>query len=293
MYNEIAQETRKIILPTNDVAFKKTFASPQSTLISMGFLKDLANHDPLRVLNIKSLTIETPYNYRDVNQLEAEYDKGTLYTEVDFACMDESGVRFVLEMQMQEEVYLEERIEYNTGEKYGQLYAKDKTSDSKYSELKPVISIVILGKNYFEDDVPIRYLRPHDVRHDLYKKNLNLGLEIYIELKKDPSYLPRNLQLWFEFFRTGSVSKGAPSYLKEAAKMIEKTGFTKEERAVASRIERARMKRWSEDAFQIKKGEKQKAIEIARSLLVSGMPIDEVAQHSGLDASAIENLITE
>ena len=146
----------EILLPTNDLNFKRLFASPQNIQISKGFLQDLAEYDPLGCLKISSLTIETPYNFQDVNQLVAENKYEMLRTEVDYACVDENGVRFMLEMQKKNQKHLEQRVAYNVGQKYAQYYAGDEL-DNKYASLQPVISVVILEENHFNDDFAIHF----------------------------------------------------------------------------------------------------------------------------------------
>ncbi|MCL1990635.1 MAG: PD-(D/E)XK nuclease family transposase [Defluviitaleaceae bacterium] len=247
MYND-SKEQRKVILPTNDLNFKRLFASPELIHISEGFLQDLAAYDPLGGLRISALSIETPYNFQEVNQLRSHHEHLLLNTEVDYACRDENGSRFLLEMQKRDQTYLEERVAYNIGQKFAQHYARttDKTQ-SKYANLKPVIGVIILEDNHFKDEIAIRFLRPYDFRHQVYKNNLNLGLEIYVEINKDTSKLPKNLQLWLAYFKTGRVPEEAPSYLQEAATMSEITAFTKEERELADLIDRLEQKRLAEE----------------------------------------------
>jgi len=238
--NGTLKEKNNVILPTNDLNFKRIFASPENIKIIRGFLQDLAAYDPLGQLQIAEIKIETPYNFQDVNRLSSVHEDGMMLTEVDYACYDEDGIRFVLEMQKRDLNYLEERMFYNVGQKFGQLYAGDSDpKKSKYVSLRPVVAIVILEENHFKDDTAIHFFRPYDVRFGAYKKNLALGLEIYVELNKDISRLPKNLQFWFQYFRTGFVPEEAPYYLQEAAKMVETTSLTKEERDFADRLERA------------------------------------------------------
>ena len=329
MYNN-SKEKRKVILPTNDLNFKRLFASPELIHISKGFLQDLVAYDPLDSLHIASLEIETPYNFQEVNRLRTDHTQGILSTEVDYACQDQNGVRFLLEMQKRDKTYLEERVVYNISQKFTQLYAnvQDRYA-SKYSSLKPVIAVIILEDNHFKDDIAIRFLRPYDTRYDVHKKNLNLGLEIYIELNKDISRLPENLQLWITYFKTGSVPEEAPHYLQEAAEMIEITSFTKEERDLADRIDQARQKRLAEDEAvrlkaeaaaaakiadaeakmaeeQAKMAEEQarmaeewtklelekqeEKLDIARNLLATSLSIEEISKATGISAKELEQL---
>jgi len=327
MYNNI-NEKSKVILPTNDLNFKRLFASPEFIHISQGFLQDLADYDPLDALQISSISIETPYNFQEVNQLKDDQKgKVLLNTEVDYACCDENGLRFILEMQKKDQKYLEERIAYNTGQKFAQNYARtDKEYLSKYSSLQPVIAVIILVDTHFKDDIPIRFLRPHDVRHDVYKNNLNLGLELYIEINKDISKLPESLKLWMKYFRTGRVSEEAPCYLQEAARVTERSSLSKKEQEIADLIEKLEQKRLAEDetvrfkadamiaeaeermaeekekmAEELKQGieqgieqERKRAdmerIEIAKSLLQANMSVNDVAKHVNLPVCDVNAL---
>ena len=151
------KDERKIILPYNDLVFKKTFASPENIHISEGLLSDLSAYDPLEAMTVTNLSIETPYNFKDINQLIIENSHGILITEVDFAATDISA-RYAVEMQVIGLAYLELRLTYNTSQKFTQLYANVPKSKVKYQELKPVISVTILYDNYYEDEHAIRYL---------------------------------------------------------------------------------------------------------------------------------------
>ena len=314
VYNEKEVEgevERDHYLPTDDLPFRKMLASPDKIHISENILNVIASYDPLGHLKINGLRIKTPYNFKDANQLEAyenEYKEGIIYTEVDFACDDPEEANFLMEMQNRGEIHLEFRTTYNVSERYTSLYARVVKGKKKYDSLRPVISIVILSKSYFDDVYPIRYLRPHDARFDLYKKDLSLGLEIYLELGKDTSNLPRNLQILFEFLRTGKAPVDAPKYIMEAAKMMEKTNYTPEERRLADFYDRAHMKRASEDAYTKEQGrreeraiakeqiqeERAKAraekLEIAANLLQAGLPAEDVAKHLNLSINDVKAL---
>ena len=262
-------------------------------------------------MSITSLEVETPYNFKDVNQLIADNHNDILITEVDFACKDINGARYTVEMQIKGQTYLEERLAYNHSQKYAQLYANVPKDKIKYQELKPVILITILYDNYYEDHDVIRYLRPHDERIGAYKKNPNIGLEIVIELQKDISTLPTNLQHWIYYFRNGKVLTDAPSYIQEAAKLTEITAYTKEERDFLDKLDRAQQTRLVEDDYiRVTTTEKvtkevteqvteqvtrevtgrvaeQKSIEFAESLLTTSMPIEEISLHTGLTKDEI------
>ena len=284
------KDGNQLRLPYYNLVFKKTFASPENIHISEGLLRDLAAYDPLGALSVTNIEVETPYNLKDVNQLITENPHDILSTEVDFACKDINGTRFAVEMQIKGQTYLEERLAYNTAQKYAQLYGNVPKGEVKYQELKPVVSITILYDNYYQDSDAIRYLRPHDERIDAYKKNSSIGLEIVIELQKDASTLSENLQHWLYYFNTGKVLEDAPSYIEEAAKLTEITSYSKEERALLDAIDRAQQKRLVEDDYIRVKATAQRNIEIAKSLINQGISIAIIIKATGLTENEIKAL---
>ena len=99
------KDGRKTVLPYYDLVFKKTFASPENIHISEGLLEDLSDYDPLGLMSVTSLEVETPYNFKDVNQLIADNHNEILITEVDFACKDINGARYTVEVQVLSEFW--------------------------------------------------------------------------------------------------------------------------------------------------------------------------------------------
>ena len=255
-------------LPTNDVAFRKMLSSPDNIHISEGLLNDLAQNDPLGALQIDKVVIASPYNFKAKNKLKNRYEKGILYTEVDYACADPDGAQFLIELQCYKETHLEKRISYNISERYTSNYGGKKRKDkrrakrkklNKYESLRPVIGIIILNESYYKSDShPIRYLRPCDTSINVHKKDLLMGLEIYLELDKDVSEQPRNIQDIFQFFRTGTVSATAADYLKEATEQMVKINYSPAEQKLADFYIRAQLKRDSEDDY-IREEEREKA----------------------------------
>ena len=288
------KDERKVVLPYFDLVFKKTFTSPENLHITEGFLDDLADYDPRGLMNLNhKLEAETPYNFADVNQLSVDSEHNILQTEADFACNDIDG-RYVIEVQIRGQTYLEVRLTYNTSQKFAQLYGNVPKDEIKYKELKPVISITILYDNYYPDPHPIRYLRPYDERIHAYKKNPNIGLEIVIELNKDISNLPINLQHWIHYFKTGKALADAPSYIQEAAKLTEITSYTKEEREWLDRLDRAQQTRLVEDDYirvtTTEQVTKQRNIEIAKNLIDNEIALDIIVKTTGLSDQEVLDL---
>ena len=294
-------------LPTNDLAFRKMMTSPENIHISEGLLNDLAQNDPLKALQIDTLVNLSPYNSKQKNKLKNTDGKGILYTEVDYACADSGGAQFLIELQLYKETHLEKRILYNTSEKYTSNYGGKKRKEKqktkrkkkkliKYNSLRPVIAITILNESYYKDDPhPIRFLRPHDTSIDVYKKDLLMGLEIYLELDKDVTKQPKNIQDIFQFFRTGTTSATAADYLKEAADQMVKINYTPEEQRLADIYIRAQMKRISEDDYVREEGreegreEERKKAEVEKTELLQQAKIEKAELLQQAEVEKIAN----
>ena len=117
-----------------------------------------------------------------------------------------------------------------------------------------------------------------------------MGLEIYLELNKDTSKLPLNLQRLFEFLRTGLASDDAQDYLKEAAEMMKRINFSPEERKLADNHRYQQMKRASEDAYQREQGREENKIETVKNGLENSVPIETISALTGLSTSEIETI---
>jgi len=70
------------------------------------------------------------------------------------------------------------------------------------------------------------------------------------------------------------------------AKLTKITSYTKEERDLLDRIDRAQQMRLAQDDYirvtTTEQVTKQKSIEFAKSLLITNMPIEEISLHTGL-----------
>jgi len=306
----IPNDERTIVLPYYDIVFKKTFTTSENFHLTEALLTDVADYDPLGLMALANLKIDSPYNYKDVNQLLTQSINETLYTEVDFACSSDDKELIIVEMQIQVQPNLEKRLVFNTGLRFAQSYANVGKGEDKYRQLKAVISITILYDNLYDDEHPIRYFRPHDQRIGAYKNDKNLGLEIVIELKKDASKLPTNLQHWFHYFRTGKAKQDAPSYIKEAAKMAQISSYTKTERTLLDKFDRAQQLKvlYENDLInqttqkvtrQITKDVTRKVKEqttkettfaFAKKLLAKGMSQADILEITGLDEIMIQGL---
>ena len=132
------------------------------------------------------------------------------------------------------------------------------SSDGKpirYSSLRPVYSLNILGYNLFEqDDDALRILELYDpIRHKDFifedeKKLLRIG---FFELKKN-NVETDNQRYWRDYFNTGEADSKAPDYIKKASRIIEYINLCEEERNVLSTLERLEANEQAERDYLVK-----------------------------------------
>ena len=237
---------RKIILPTNDLAFRKLFASPQNKDILIGIINDFFG------LDIVDVQIANPYNFEEFNK---QIDKKGLYvTTVDVVCTVADGTKYFIELQFLSVEYFIERTVYYTFEQYCANYGIKqlmKNQDIKYSSLSPTYSINILGYKHFKDNAAIHKFCLYDIENEMKLTDNDLILVGFLELPKSDTSVDPNIKYWQEFFNTGKANDNAPDYIKKAGAEIELTNFSKEERDMISRAEKTEQDALAREAYVI------------------------------------------
>jgi hypothetical protein len=117
------------------------------------------------------------------------------------------------------------------------------TIDSKgrpirYSSLRPVYSLNILGYTHFpDDDDALRIFELFDAKRNkrFTKDYLRIG---YFELTKSGIETQKQ-RYWHDYFNTGVVGPEAPEYIRKASSIIEYSNLTEEELNMARTLERA------------------------------------------------------
>ena len=148
------------IRPINDLAFKKTFGTPENKLSLISLLNAI-----LKLLApIVDVRIENPYNLQDF-----ELDKLSI---LDIKATDLLGRIFHIEMQLSVFSSLIQRFVF-----YGcELYAGQLKSGEDYSELQPVYSICLVDGILWKDPAPLHQ------RFQLCNKSTGRVLENTLEI---------------------------------------------------------------------------------------------------------------
>ncbi|MCL2559763.1 MAG: Rpn family recombination-promoting nuclease/putative transposase [Turicibacter sp.] len=224
--------------PTSALGFVKAFATEGKEHLPLAFINDVLANDVKEFRKkVKKLKIGSPYNIIEVNKLTEEgILKDLLNTELDLYCVTDEGQTFCVEMQNRQEMHYEERIFYNTTLKYQTNYARiydtNDHSKSKYTSLKPTVSLNVVGYSHFDTPEAIHFFRLYDVKNQKYPQKPNRYMEIFFEFKKEDEKCSPNLKHWQHFFLTGEALPEAPNYIKELSSMMEIANLTKEERSI-------------------------------------------------------------
>ena len=288
-------KNEKVILPTNDLAFKKIFASPEYKDVLIGLINDFYN------LDIVDVHIDNPYDIKEFT----EQNNGYLFTEVDIICTDSNNQKYTIEMQLRKVEFFIERSLYYLFSKYVNSYGVEslmRNPASKYSALYPTYSINILDFTQFNDKKPIHKFSLYDLENKMKlssPENIILG---YFEIGKDTTELNQNLKYWKDFFTTGKVSENAPKYIKKAGEVIDRNNFSREERKMIDRMEKIREDAIAREIYVKNEGraegkaegraegKAESRIEFATKLLKLHQSIDLIAETTELSVEEIEKL---
>jgi len=226
------------ISPVSDLGFKKVLASDENKDILAGLIKDFFG------IEAEDIVIEKPYSI----SICKEFIEGGEVTKLRQTLKDVAATfksaDFISEVQVNKTQFFDERALYYPFEKYCQNYSevgamKVNTSDKpiRYSSLRPVYALNILGYTHFEEDAEaLRIFELYDPkRRKRYKRELlRIG---FFELSK-LEIETANQKHWHEYFTTGEAGADAPAYIKKAGQVIEYVNLREEERVMISTLER-------------------------------------------------------
>ena len=284
------------VLTTNDIVFKKVFASPQNSHILIGFINDILE------LDVTEVSVENTYNIRTF------YDEGKephiRYTQVDVLARLIDGRQVTIEMQVCTQGLFKERALFYVTEIYSANYSKHELEDNegrytvaerKYSALRPVYSVCIMMENEFvEDKNPIHRFRLYDEENDVHYENVSgedLLTIVFLEVGKSSSKMKKNIKAWFDYFRTGEVEKDAPQYLQEACQVAKYQNLEEVEKDMISARQKAIDGALAREDYVWDKGKAEGKAAIIQKLFAKGKTIEEIASLTDEDENEIKKMI--
>ena len=275
---------RGILDPKMDFVFKNIFGSEKHPNILISFLN--------ATLKPKDLITEVEIKNTDLNKGYIE-DK---FSRLDVKATTSNNEIINIEIQLKNEYNMIKRSLYY----WSKLYSEQLNEGEDYSLLKRTICINILN---------FKYLKTR-MFHSVYRmKEIHTNEELsdieeihFIEIPKleDGSDEKDMLVAWIEFLKNPESEKVrslemSVDEIREAKDELIKMSNDDTQRELYEM--RAKTLRDKISALNeaerkgIKKGEKNKAIEIAKSLINLGLDKESIAKSTGLDLCEVEKLM--
>ena len=237
-YNKRGDKKMERISATSDLAFKKVLGSEENKDILAGFIKDFFE------VEAEEIVIEKPYSVTICKEYMQQEEISRLRETLKDVAASFRTADFISELQVKKTSYYEERSLYYPLDRFVQNYSKVERmkTDSegrpiRYSSLRPIYAMNILGYKLFEkDEDALRIFELYDPKRK--KEFVNRLLRIgYFELSK-ANIETTNQEHWRDYYNTGKVSESAPAYIKKASEIIEYINLTEEERTMITTLER-------------------------------------------------------
>ena len=283
----------KYLDPKADLTFKKVFGEHPDLVISLLNALLPLDKPEEEVQSIEYLPAElVPDNPLRKNSI------------VDVRCKDARGRQFIVEMQMVWSKEFQNRVLFNASKAY--VRQLDKSND--YDLLQPVYSLNLVN-DIFEPDMEPYYHYYRMVHYERTDKVID-GLHlIFIELPKfkPHNYSEKKMQvLWLRFLtEISEQTRDVPQELldnpevSKALTEVEESAFTEAEGydkfwdtiRVECTLVNSALRRYKEGLAEGEaKGMAKGKTEVARNLKQMGLPVEAIAQATGLTPEAIEAL---
>lgn len=249
------------VLPTNDLCFKKLFASDQNKDVLKPFIQDIFG------IAIQDVSIKNPYSIKAFNKMLKK--KGGYYAiEVDTLCTTKDNWNFHLEMQLAPQRFYLSRAAYYLCTTYQATYGQEDLmkNKSKYGALNSTFSISILGFEHFKEDDKATHIFTFKDEENQKLCEPDILTMCFFELRK--SQVNREvLKYWQQLFLTGEVDESAPGYIHKAVELLELDNYNKEERKMIDVLERATQDRIAREEYVKLEGREEGKFESALNMI--------------------------
>lgn len=284
--------------PRVDLAFKKIFGVEENKDLLISLINSIVSNED----QVKEITLLNPYNPKNFY--------GDRLSILDIKAKGHDGKRFNIEIQISDSADYDKRALYY----WAKLYTEQLAEGDAYSDLSKAIGIHIL--NFLSIPESDKY---HNIFHIKEKDNgikyfdnlelHTIELNKFIEKaeKSEPGVehilakVKTALDLWAAFLMRHDLltKKNLPKGLngksvERALNVLEHINFTPEEREVYE----GQLKWLRDETSTLEKrfekgraaGREEGALETAKNLLDLGVPIEVIAQATGLSKKQIKNL---
>jgi predicted transposase/invertase (TIGR01784 family) len=265
-----------------DNVFKAVFTKP--TLESQGALSRLISALIGREVTVDTITANEP----PINNLT---DRQMRF---DIPCKTERGEPVNVEMSLNPTPIEPVRLEFHTGKLFT---GQDIQGEGRnYSHLKPAYQIALLVKKRFFDDEAFLhtfeyYDREHGISLNGRSRIITLELSKLERVVEKPIRSMTASEQWAVFFRY-LTDKSKRGKINEILEIEEGIAMASEVLMTISRDEAERARLMSEFKYQVdmRSHIAHREQEIARNLKTMGIPIEQIAQGTGLTEEQIKAL---
>ena len=285
-------EERYISLLT-DFGFKRIFGTDPNKDLLIDFLNSLFDGEQV----VKDVTYLNSEHVGDVHS-----DRKAIF---DVYCENEKGEKFIVEMQNASQKYFKDRSLY-----YATFPIREQAQKGEVwnYELKHVYVVALLNYD-MTDSAFAQDTINHDIglldkqTHKVFNDKLTFKYVEIAKFKKSIEELKTNYDKWIYVLQNLSRLDRQPTYLQTAVftrlfKQAEIAGFTRTElREYEDSLKAFRDMKNSLDNAEEKgiakgliKGERNKAIEIAKNLLEMKMPFETIMKATGLSMEELVKL---
>ena len=275
---------RGLLDPKMDFVFKNIFGSEKHPNILISFLN--------ATLKPKDLITEVEIKNTDLNKGYIE-DK---FSRLDVKATTSNNEIINIEIQLKNEYNMIKRSLYY----WSKLYSEQLNEGEDYSLLKRTICINILNFKYLKTRMFHSVYRMKEIHTNEELSDIQEIHFIEIQKLEDGSDEKDMLVAWIEFLKNPESEKVrslemSVDEIREAKDELIKMSHDDTQRELYEM--RAKTLRDKISALNeaerkgIKKGEKNKAIEIAKSLINLGLDKESIAKSTGLDLCEVEKLM--
>ena len=275
---------RGLLDPKMDFVFKNIFGSEKHPNILISFLN--------ATLKPKDLITEVEIKNTDLNKGYIE-DK---FSRLDVKATTSNNEIINIEIQLKNEYNMIKRSLYY----WSKLYSEQLNEGEDYSLLKRTICINILNFKYLKTRMFHSVYRMKEIHTNEELSDIQEIHFIEIQKLEDGSDEKDMLVAWIEFLKNPESEKVrslemSVDEIREAKDELIKMSNDDTQRELYEM--RAKTLRDKISALNeaerkgIKKGEKNKAIEIAKSLINLGLDKESIAKSTGLDLCEVEKLM--
>lgn len=269
-----------------DIAFKKVFGSEQHKDILIGFLNAVLDlHGDKRIVEV---TLKNPWQPPDLSILKE--------TILDIKAVDDRGVSFIVEMQVEKKYAFRKRAQYYTAKAYTSQI--DKGED--YPKLGQVIFIGILDFSCFEgEDYLTRHLILNQATQRQELKDIEFNFIELAKFDKTEAQLEGVIDKWIYFIKNAGnltmIPKSAAAIpdLNNAYTQASIFSWTKDELDIYEywRMEETSDRYKIQEGYEkgIEKGKVEERLKNARKMKQLGVAVEIIMQVTGLNREEMDS----